>query len=89
VVGPATRTQFQRELDAKRKLKTSTASTTTPTVASAITDQATNAGMPGWVYAVAGVIIVSVAAYYAWQYRDELRGWVARKMGGKHAGLEQ
>lgn len=78
VVGPATRTALQREVDMKRKLGTSTASTVTPTAGSAITDQMTGGNIPEWVWFAGGAVIVAVAGYFIWQYRDEIRGYLAR-----------
>lgn len=79
VVGPATRKALQREIDAKRKLKTSTATTTTSGGGAVITDQLSGGGLPGWSYVVIGLIIVGVACYYGWKYRDEIRGMFTRK----------
>lgn len=84
VVGPATRKSLQREIDGKRKLTTSTATTATPSLATVAADQATGGGLPGWAYVALAAVVLGVAVYYGWKYRDELLG-MAKRMGGSNA----
>lgn len=85
VVGPATRTQLQRELDAKRKLATGTAATGVPSASAIGADQLSFNALPQWSYWLMGAVVVGTVAYFAWQYRDEIRGWFSRKVGGASA----
>jgi uncharacterized protein (TIGR02594 family) len=85
VVGPATRVALQRELDAKRKLKTSTTSTATPSLATVAADQASGGGLSEWVYVALAIIVVGTAVYYGWKYRDELLGMAKRIKGVTNA----
>lgn len=80
VVGPATRKSLQREIDAKRKLKTGLTATATPSLGATIADQASGGSLPTFAYVAMAVVIVGTIAYFAWHYRDELKAMIARRL---------
>jgi lysozyme len=80
VVGPATRSAIQRELDMKRKIKNG-AKTAGGTCVPAGPAAAVDSRASMWILAIAGVLFVGVLVYVGWKYRDEIRALINRKMG--------
>jgi lysozyme len=78
VVGPATRSAIQREIDAKRKITNGTIATGGPGTTTIAVDQLSGAHLPLFVYFGIGAAIVGVIVFFLWHYRDELQGLAAR-----------
>lgn len=78
VVGPATRSAIQRELDMKRKVTNGAIATGGPGIPTIAVDQLSGSHLPVFIYFGIGAAIVGVIAFFLWHYRDELQGLAKR-----------
>jgi uncharacterized protein (TIGR02594 family) len=73
ILDPATRASLKRDASMKGKIGKTLKTGATGGSGTGVTDAATGGHIPWELYAVGGVVLVAVLAYFAWHYRDELR----------------
>ena len=82
IVGPATRSAIQRDLDMRRKMGTVVkGGVGTGTATGTGTAVSAGLGTAGWVLLGVGLLVAAGLIDLGWQYRDEVRAFVNQKLG--------